>query len=97
MPDLHEAILDHDAANIKVFSRAMWRRRRRKQREDANKMILEAAAIGCKPLDRRTRYVDVGAILGDEDTIGVLTGHFRDIYTSTPASGRWTGSCKRAC
>ena len=47
-----------------------------KEREDANNMILEASATGCKPLDRRTRYVDVGAILGDKDPIGVLTDHF---------------------
>lgn len=82
--DLHEAIMDHDVAKTKVLSRALWRIIRRKQREDANNMILEAGAVGCNPMDRRTRYVDVSAILGDEDTIGVLTDHFRDIYTSAP-------------
>ena len=48
-------------------------------------MILEAGATGCKPLDRRTRYVDVNAILGSEDPIGTLTKHFKDIYTDTSA------------
>ena len=42
---------------------------------------MEAGVIGCKPMDRRTRYVDVGAILGDEDTIEVLIDHYREIYT----------------
>ena len=71
-----------------MISSALWKRRRRKKRDDANKMILEAGATGCKPLDRRTRYVDIGAILGNEGPIGVLTDHFNNIYTATPAERR---------
>ena len=51
-------------------------------------MILEAGATGCKPIDRRTRYVDISAILGNEDPIGVLTNHCKNIYTDTPAERR---------
>ena len=74
--ELREAIQDRDKSNIKVVSSALWKRRRRKHIYDANKMILEAGATGCKPLDRRTRYVDIGAVLGNEDSIGVFTDHF---------------------
>ena len=48
-------------------------------------MILEAGATGSKPMARRTRYVDINAILGNEDPVGVLTNHFNNIYTDTPA------------
>ena len=85
---LREAIQDRDKSNIKAISSAMWKRRRRKHIYDANNMILEAGATGCKPLDRRTRYVDIGAILGNEDPTGVLTDHFKNIYTATPTERR---------
>ena len=32
----------------------------------------------------RTKYVDVNAILGNQDTSGAMTVHFREVYTSAP-------------
>ena len=51
-------------------------------------MIADAGANGCKPVDRRTKYVNVNAISGEEDPNGVLNSHFQAIYTISHATRR---------
>ena len=45
-------------------------------------------ALAAGPIDRRTRYVDINAILGEDDPVGVLTKHFQSIYKDPPAERR---------
>lgn len=63
---------------------------------DANIMIWEAGANGCKPTDRRTNYVDVNAFLDNEDSNGVMTYQFQEIYTSAPEIRKQDNELKEA-
>ena len=72
-----------DVAKAKELSIMSWRIGLNKKCSDASRMIADAGANGCKPVDRRTKYVNVNTILGEGDHSGVTHDHLRPFTQPT--------------